>query len=99
MSIPAAPTQVVHPWRAVLRTFIAAGVGVAVAWVARTLGIDLTTFTPALVDSLTAAAWALGTGVVQWLLTRPRVEAWLRRFAPALAANPTKIEPQGRHGA
>lgn len=65
------PTQTAHPWRSVLRTFVAAGVGVAVAWLVRVLGIDLAPFSQPIIDSLTAAAWAVGTGLVQWLLTRP----------------------------
>lgn len=83
--VPGTPTQVAHPWRAVLRTLVAAGVGVVVAWVARTLGVDLTDLTPEIVDSITGVVWLLVTGLVQWLLTRPAVEAWLRRYAPGLA--------------
>ena len=64
-------TQEAHPWRAVVRTFVAAAVGVAVAWLVRVLGVDLTPLSQPIIDSLTAAAWAVGTGVVQWLLTRP----------------------------
>lgn len=67
------PTQVAHPWRAALRTFVAAAVGVTLAWLVRTLGIDLTGMSEPIIDSLTAAAWAAGTGFVQWLLTRPRL--------------------------
>ena len=69
--VPGVPTQTAHPWRAVLRTFVAAGVGVAVAWLVRTLGVDLTVLSQPIIDSLTAAAWAVGTGLVQWVLTRP----------------------------
>jgi hypothetical protein len=76
---PHTPTQVAHPWRAVLRTFVAAAVGVAVAWLVRTLGIDLTALSQQIIDSLTALAWAVGTGLVQWLLTRPGLQ-------PVLAA-------------
>src|SRR5699024_2088404 len=60
--VPGTPTQTAHPWRSVLRTFVAAGVGVAVAWLVRVLGIDLTPFSQPMIDSLTAAAWAVGTG-------------------------------------
>ena len=64
-------TQEAHPWRSVLRTFVAAGVGVGIAWLIRVLGIDLSPFSQPMIDSLTAAAWAVGTGLVQWVLTRP----------------------------
>ncbi|KUG57763.1 hypothetical protein [Nesterenkonia jeotgali] len=65
-------TQEAHPWKAVVRTFVAAGVGIAVAWLARTFGIDISGLEGALADSLTATVWALVTGAVQWALTRPR---------------------------
>ena len=70
-------TQEAHPWRAVVRTFVAAAVGVAVAWLVRVLGIDLTPLSQPIIDSLTAAAWAFGTGLVQWLLTRPGLQPGL----------------------
>ncbi|MEJ6544479.1 hypothetical protein PQI65_14925 [Brachybacterium paraconglomeratum] len=64
-------TQEAHPWRAVVRTFVAAAVGVALAWLVRVLGVDLASLSEPIIDSLTAAAWAVGTGFVQWVLTRP----------------------------
>ncbi|MEU2418887.1 hypothetical protein ABZ546_14005 [Brachybacterium paraconglomeratum] len=64
-------TQEAHPWRSVLRTFVAAAVGVVLAWLVRVLGVDLTPLSESIIDSLTAAAWAVGTGLVQWVLTRP----------------------------
>lgn len=71
------PTQVAHPWKSVVRTFVAAGVGVAVAWLVRTLGVDLTILSQPIIDSVTAAAWAVGTGLVQWVLTRPGFQPFL----------------------
>jgi hypothetical protein len=64
-------TQEAHPWRSVVRTFVAAAVGVVLAWLVRVLGVDLTALSQPIIDSLTAAAWAVGTGLVQWVLTRP----------------------------
>lgn len=75
---PGTPTQVAHPWRAVVRTFVAAAVGVALAWVARTVGVDITQWEQDITDSVTAAAWAVGTGVVQWALSHPRLQPLLR---------------------
>lgn len=75
---PGTPTQVAHPWKAVLRTFVAAGVGVAVAWLVRALGVDLTLLSQPIIDSLTAGAWAVATGFAQWLLTRPGLQPALR---------------------
>ena len=67
-------TQEAHPWRSVVRTFVAAAVGVALAWLVRVFGVDLTALSQPIIDSLTAAAWAVGTGFVQWLLTRPALQ-------------------------
>lgn len=67
------PTQVAHPWRAVIRTILAWVVGLLVAWLARTIGIDLTELSEAMTDSLTVGVWAVVTGFTQWLLTRPAV--------------------------
>lgn len=66
-------TQEAHPWRAVVRTFVAAGVGIAIAWLARTFGIDLSGLEGAVADALTATVWAVVTGFIQWLLTRPKL--------------------------
>lgn len=82
---PGTPTQVAHPWRAVVRTIVAWLVGLAVAALARWIGVDLTDLAPAMVDSLTAVVWAIGTGLVQWVLTRPGVERFLRRYVAGLA--------------
>lgn len=64
-------TQEAHPWRSVVRTFVAAAVGVALAWLVRVLGVDLGSLSDPIVDSLTAGVWVVGTGFVQWILTRP----------------------------
>lgn len=70
------PTQVAHPWKSVARTFVAAGVGITVAWLVRTLGVDLTALSQPIIDSLTTGAWAAATGLAQWLLTRPRLQSF-----------------------
>ncbi|MDO4888171.1 MAG: hypothetical protein Q3979_05650 [Actinomycetaceae bacterium] len=81
------PTQLAHPARAVLRTLIASAVGVLVTLAARA-GIDLASLAQPLVEALTAVAWAIATGTAQWILTRPAVDAFLKRFAPGLATTP-----------
>lgn len=85
----AVSTQEAHPWRAVIRTFVAAGVGVALAWLVRVWGVDLTPLSDQMVDSLTAAAWAVGTGLVQWVLTRPWALPVLEAVGLGTGARPT----------
>lgn len=89
------PTQVAHPWKAVLRTFVASGVGVALAWLARTFGIDLAELDAAIVDSLTVAVWAVGLGVAQWLLTHPRVMPVLEAIGLGTGVEKEGLAPQG----
>lgn len=94
-------TQEAHPWRSVIRTFVAAGVGVAVAWLVRVLGVDLTPLSQTIVDSLTATAWAVGTGVVQWVLTRPWAQPALEVIGLGTgvhteSASPTSVSSAGR---
>ena len=83
-SQPGQPTQVVHPWRAVLRTFVAALVGAAITWLAG-VGIDLEALAPAITDSITYGLFTLVTGVVTGVLAHPAVNAWVERFLPFLA--------------
>ena len=78
------PTQVAHPWRAVLRTFVAAVVGVVITWLAG-LGIDLEALAPAITDSITLGLFTLVTGVVTGVLAHPTVNTWVERYLPWLA--------------
>jgi hypothetical protein len=79
------PTQTQHPWRATVRTVLAAIV-------------SLLPLLPVIVDALglKAYAWAAGTVVVAGAITRmlavPAVNTWLAQWVPALAAAP-KAEP------
>ena len=81
---PGKPTQVAHPWRAVLRTFVAAIVGEAITWLAG-LGIDLEALAPAITESITLGLFTLATGVVTGVLAHPGVNRWVERFLPFLA--------------
>lgn len=78
------PTQVAHPWRAVLRTFVAAIVGVVITWLAG-VGIDLEALAPAITESITLGLFTLVTGVVTGVLAHPAVNEWVERFLPFLA--------------
>lgn len=74
-------TQVNHPWRATLRTGVAALVA-AVPLVASVLaGLHL--------DGTVWGAWLISaTAAVTRVMALPAVDAWLRRFAPWLAPQP-----------
>lgn len=91
---PGTPTQVAHPWRAVVRTVVAAAVAAALTWLARVTGIDLLPLSGAIIDSLTIAFWTVLTGLVQWLLTRPQLQPLLR--AIGLGTGAEDEEPKHR---
>lgn len=83
------PTQVRRPWRSTARTVFQALVALAVLFpvLVETAGLDP--------DSLPWLAGALAVaGGVARVMADPRVEAFLRRFVPFLAAAPP-VEPQG----
>ncbi len=83
------PTQVAHPWRAVLRTvaaFIAGSLTTAVlGWVLATFGLDLSQYENAMVESITLAIVTAFSGFFTWLMARPRVNAFIERVLPWLA--------------
>lgn len=81
---PGQPTQVAHPWRAVLRTFVAAVVGSVVTWLAG-VGIDLEALAPAITESVTLGLFTLVTGVVTGVLAHPAVNTFVERYLPFLA--------------
>ncbi len=91
---PGTPTQVAHPWKALVRTFVASGVGLALAWVARTLGVDLTGLEVEIVNSLSLAVWGLVTAGVQWLLSHPK----LQRFWAAVKLGTGVEKEQEQYG-
>lgn len=74
-------TQSAHPWRATLRTALAAAVALAPALpeIARTAGVATV--------PVVAGALVLAGGVTR-VLASPAVEDWLRDFVPWLAAAP-----------
>jgi hypothetical protein len=80
---PLTPTQTRHPWRATLRTVVAAGVGLAT--LAPTIAIA------AHVDTVPAVVQVLGvTGAITRVLAAPGVDRWVRRYLPWLAASPSQ---------
>lgn len=82
MTTPAA-TQTEHPWRATVRTIFQAVIALASMWalIVQALGLD------------PGWQWVSASLVVAAAITRvmalPAVEAFLRRYVPWLAAEPT----------
>ena len=75
---PATPTQAAHPWRATVRTVLAAVIGLAV--LAPTIAAELG------VESIPWVAGALAViAAVTRVLAIPGVIAWTQRFLPWLA--------------
>ena len=75
------PTQTAHPWRATVRTIVAAIVG-------------LLPLLPIIVaeTGLASVAWVAGavavTGTVTRVLAIPAVNAWVTEYVPGLAPKP-----------
>lgn len=81
--VPGTPTQTRHPWRATLRTVVAAGVGLAT--------LAPTIAAAAHVETVPAVAQVLVvTGAITRVLAAPGVDRWVRKYAPWLAASPAQ---------
>lgn len=93
-----APTQVVHPWRAVARTLFQAIAGMAtmgIVWVGvHWLGVDLAQYGDAMRDSIAYGLWIVTTGFYTWLMARPRVNTLIEKVAPFLATG-VHVEAKG----
>jgi hypothetical protein len=77
-----APTQTRYPWRATLRTVVAAAVSLLslLPVIAATARVDAV---PVVAQVLVVA------GTITRILAIPGVDDWLRRYLPFLAASPT----------
>lgn len=85
---PPPPSQVNHPWRAILRTGITALIALIPIFPQIADAADI--------DEIPAVAQFLATlVVVQRVITLPSVENWLRRFVPWLAAE--SYDYEGKH--
>lgn len=77
------PTQTRHPWRATVRTIVAAGLGL----LSLLPTIALTTH----LDTAPAVAQVLAiAGAITRVLALPGVDQWLRDYLPGLAAEPAR---------
>lgn len=74
------PTQVRRPWRTTFRTLFQAVIAFAAMWavIVQALGLDQ--------DWQWVSASLLVTAAITRVMALPQVEAFLKRFAPLLAA-------------
>lgn len=80
-TIKSPATQTRHPWRATLRTAVAAAIGVLPLLPEIVAGLHIGT-------AGTVGQFLVITSGITRLLARPDVEAWLRTYLPWLAAQP-----------
>jgi hypothetical protein len=81
--VPSTPTQTRHPWRATLRTVLAAGLALlpllpTIADVAHVQAVPI------------VAGVLVVAGAITRILAAPGVDRWVRRWVPWLAASPTQ---------
>lgn len=86
------PTQARHPWRATVRTTIAALIALlpALPEIAQTLHIS----TIPLVASILSI-----TALVTRVLAIPEVDKWVDKYAPSLSADAGYTDNKGKHNA
>lgn len=81
--IPTTPTQVKHPWRAVIRT-VAAGIVGALTLLPEVATAAHIGTVPTVVQVLAV------TGAITRVLALPSVNSWLGTYLPWLSASPAK---------
>ncbi|ROO51474.1 hypothetical protein EDC02_6352 [Micromonospora sp. Llam0] len=85
----AVTTQSRHPWRATLRTAVAATIAA--------LPLIPLAASEAGIDTVPAVAGVVAvTGAITRVMAIPGVDAWLRAYAPWLASAPRHEVPPGR---
>ncbi|WP_200931788.1 hypothetical protein [Aeromicrobium sp. Leaf291] len=82
------PTQTAHPWRATLRTTLAALL--AVAAMLPLIYQAATNNDPAAATGLAAAVLAIAAGITR-VMALPVVTTFLQRFVPFLAPEPAPV--------
>lgn len=88
MTTEATATQTRRPWQAVLRTSVAAILGLLPILPIIADALDIETV-PVVASTLAV------TAAVTRVLAVPEVERWMRRWAPALAADTYPTTPEG----
>ena len=87
----AVATQTAHPWRATIRTLVAAIAGLAA--IAAPAYTAITGADPAKATGLAAIALAISWAVTR-LLALPQVDMWLSLYIPWLATGAQNIDAQ-----
>lgn len=82
------PTQVVHPWRTVVRTLIQHVSGLIVAglvWLLASIGVDVSELGPDLIVSVTVLLTLFFSGVATRIMALPRVEDFFAKYITPFA--------------
>lgn len=82
------PTQVVHPWRTVVRTVIQHLAGLIVAgliWLLASIGVDVTELGPDLIVSVTVILSLFFSGVAARIMALPQVEDFFAKYITPFA--------------
>lgn len=82
------PTQVVHPWRTVIRTLIQHVSGLIVAgliWLLASIGVDVSDLGADLIVSLSVILTLFFSGVAARIMALPRVEDFLAKYISPFA--------------
>ena len=82
------PTQVVHPWRTVVRTLIQHVSGLIVAgliWLLASIGVDVSELGADLIVSLTVLLSLFFSGVAARIMALPQVEDFFAKYITPFA--------------
>lgn len=82
------PTQVVHPWRTVIRTLIQHVSGLIVAgliWLLASIGVDVSDLGADLIVSLTVLLTLFFSGVAARIMALPQVEDFFAKYITPFA--------------
>lgn len=82
------PTQVVHPWRTVIRTLVQHVSGLIVAgliWLLASIGVDVSELGPDLIISVSVLLTLAFSGAVARIMALPQVEDFLAKYISPIA--------------
>ena len=82
------PTQVVHPWRTVVRTLIQHVSGLIVAgliWLLASIGVDVSELGPDLIISVSVLLTLFFSGVAARVMALPQVEDFFAKYITPFA--------------